>query len=176
MYTFYLPYYYKDDIRVDIHRLKDDEILGKNKRTYEKNNYTPLIGRIIFNLVCDWLIPISSDALIGPRSHSCVISGYRFKWWNLSVYNQTTVKVIFSFHRHFSYQFLNTDNTHTSQISTLSEPNKTFNFTLWREGIVKIGIYFTLSQGAWWIGPRYIFCNIRVGGPKTVLVRTDPNL
>ena len=51
------------------------------------------------------------------------------------------------FHRHFSYQFLNTDNTHTSQISTLSEPNKTFNFTLWREGIVKIGIYYTFSQG-----------------------------
>ena len=51
------------------------------------------------------------------------------------------------FHRHFSYQFLNTDNTRTSQISSLSEPNKTFNFTLWREGIVKIGIYFTLSQG-----------------------------
>ena len=86
----------KTTIRVDIHRLKGDEILGENKRTYEKNNYTTLIGRIIFNLICDWLIPISSDTLIGPRSHSCVISAYRFKWWNLSVYNQTTVKVIFT--------------------------------------------------------------------------------
>ena len=145
MYTFYLSYYYKDDIRVDIHRLKDDEILGKNNRTYEKNNYTPLIGRIIINLVCDWLIPISSDALIGPRSHSCVISAYRFNYDEIWVF---TIRLRLKwFHRHFSYQFLNTDNTHTSQISTLSESNKTFNFTLWREGIVKIGIYFTLSQG-----------------------------
>ena len=86
MYTFYLSYYYKDDIRVDIHRLKGDEILGENKRTYEKNNYTPLIGRIIFNLVCDWLIPISSDALIGPRSHSCVISAYRFNYDEIRVF------------------------------------------------------------------------------------------
>ena len=118
MYTFYLSYYYKDDIRVDIHRLKDDEILGKNKRTYEKNNYTPLIGRIIFNLVCDWLIPISSDALIGPRSHSCVISAYRFnydeiwvftirlqlKWF--SVFTDTSVTSFWTQTIHTHHKFL----------------------------------------------------------------------